>query len=162
MGLMGPETIRICRKLRTDTQISLGLIILIILWCEAFSVLEKLDVSPSPATTLNPREICVSVRIFRQILMVSGPMSPIFLSAQYGNTEQAPPPWITMLNLSSNGRNVLKLCSKLLCNCRKIGARWLFLETFAIFVMCPMGRETLQNYTNIAHKCPNFPGPGAH
>ena len=41
---MGPETIKISRKLRTDTQISLGLIVLIILWCEALSVLEKIDV----------------------------------------------------------------------------------------------------------------------
>ena len=41
---MGPAAIRICRKLRTDTQISLGLIILIILWCEALSVLEKMAV----------------------------------------------------------------------------------------------------------------------
>ena len=34
-------------------------------------------------------------------------------------------------------------------------------ETFVTFEICPMGLKSLQNCTSIAHKCSNFPGPGA-
>ena len=34
-------------------------------------------------------------------------------------------------------------------------------ETFVTFEIRPMGLKTLQNCTNIAHKCSDFPGPGA-
>ena len=61
MGLVGPETIRICRKLRTGTQISLGLIILIGTWCEALSVLEKMDVGQFQKFTGTQRTALTSV-----------------------------------------------------------------------------------------------------
>ena len=35
-------------------------------------------------------------------------------------------------------------------------------ETFVTFEIAITGLESLQNCADTAHKCPNFPGPGAY